>query len=139
MDVVHRVDSRRCGPACQVHGRDRHRSRRKDSSRHRPDVSANRSRRDRPHVAPPRSDHHYQTFTRGVASDQVALARLAPRSHAWCPTFHQARFMSPDTATVANGYTVAKSAKHSFLERYERNHATTVKVLNAFPGERSEF
>ena len=47
--------------------------------------------------------------------------------------------MSPDTATVAAGYTAAKSAKQSFLEKYERNHATTVKVLKAFPGERSEF
>lgn len=47
--------------------------------------------------------------------------------------------MTPDTVTTTSGYTAAKSAKHAFLEKYERNHATTVKVLKAFPGEKSEF
>jgi len=47
--------------------------------------------------------------------------------------------MTPDTATIAGGFASTKSAKHAFLEKYERNHATTVRVLRAFPGERSEF
>lgn len=47
--------------------------------------------------------------------------------------------MTPDTATVAAGYTAAKSPRHSFLERLERNHAKTLRVLQAFPGEKSEF
>jgi uncharacterized damage-inducible protein DinB len=47
--------------------------------------------------------------------------------------------MTPDTATVAAGYTAAKSPKHAFLEKLERNHANTVRVLRAFPGDKSEF
>jgi uncharacterized damage-inducible protein DinB len=47
--------------------------------------------------------------------------------------------MNPDTATAVGDYASTKSAKRSFLEAYERNHATTVRVLKAFPGERSEF
>ena len=47
--------------------------------------------------------------------------------------------MTPDTATSDGGYTATKSAKRSFLEKYERNHASTVRVLNAFPKEKSEF
>lgn len=46
--------------------------------------------------------------------------------------------MTPDTAT-APAYTPAKSAKRGFLEQYERNHATTVRVLKAFPADKSEF
>jgi uncharacterized damage-inducible protein DinB len=47
--------------------------------------------------------------------------------------------MTPDTATTTVNYTATKSAKHAFLEQYERNHASTLRVLKAFPGERSEF
>ncbi len=47
--------------------------------------------------------------------------------------------MSPDTATAVDGYTATKSAKHAFLEKYERNHANTLRVLKAFPGDKSEF
>lgn len=47
--------------------------------------------------------------------------------------------MTPDTATSAASYTAAKSPKHAFLEKIERNHANTVRVLRAFPGDKSEF
>jgi len=47
--------------------------------------------------------------------------------------------MTPDTATAVSGYTPSKSAKHAFLEQYERNHANTLRVLRAFPGDKSEF
>src|SRR5215467_696368 len=52
--------------------------------------------------------------------------------------FTRARLMT-DTATVSGNYTATKSAKQSFLEKYERNHANTVPVLKAFPGDKSEF
>jgi uncharacterized damage-inducible protein DinB len=47
--------------------------------------------------------------------------------------------MTPDTATVGATYTPTKTAKQSFLEKYERNHANTLRVLKAFPGDKSEF
>jgi uncharacterized damage-inducible protein DinB len=47
--------------------------------------------------------------------------------------------MTPDTAAAVGGYTPTKSAKHAFLEQYERNHANTLRVLHAFPGDKSEF
>jgi uncharacterized damage-inducible protein DinB len=47
--------------------------------------------------------------------------------------------MTSDTATASGNYTATKSAKQSFLEKYERNHANTLRVLRAFPGDKSEF
>ena len=48
--------------------------------------------------------------------------------------------MTPETsASSANAYSAAKTAKQRLLERYEMNHAKTLSVLKAFPGARSEF
>jgi uncharacterized damage-inducible protein DinB len=48
--------------------------------------------------------------------------------------------MAETTATAsATSVTPALSAKAQFLEAYRREHATTLKVLRAFPPEKSEF
>lgn len=49
--------------------------------------------------------------------------------------------MTPETsAAVSTGYaTAATTAKARFLRAYEREHATTRKVLRAFPSSKSEF
>jgi uncharacterized damage-inducible protein DinB len=43
------------------------------------------------------------------------------------------------TATTPASYTPAPSARLTFLAAFRREHATTMKVLRAFPGEQSEL
>ena len=48
--------------------------------------------------------------------------------------------MTPEgTATESGTFAGAKTAKERLLDRYEMNHAKTLKVLKAFPGDKSEF
>ena len=48
--------------------------------------------------------------------------------------------MTPEaTATESGTYAGVKTAKQRLLEQYEMNHAKTLKVLKAFPGDKSEF
>lgn len=47
--------------------------------------------------------------------------------------------MTPDTTTTVNGYVAAKTAKQRLLDRYQNDHEKTLKVLKAFPADRSEF
>jgi uncharacterized damage-inducible protein DinB len=42
-------------------------------------------------------------------------------------------------ASTSASYSSSTTAKQRFLRAYERDHATTLKVLRAFPGEKSEF
>lgn len=48
--------------------------------------------------------------------------------------------MTPTSgASTSTSYVSSTTAKQRFLRSYERDHATTLKVLKAFPGDKSEF